>query len=278
MTQSYNYQNPENLRQDQYKDSSNLNARIALHRQFTVAEQDWLPWVFDQMALQPGEYVLECGGGPGWLWRENLDHLPPGCHVSFTDLSAGMVAEAQTALAHAANRFIFQTVNIMDLPFDDDSFDVVIANHMLYHVPDRPEALAKIKRVLKADGRFLATTNGKKHLVELRDLGRDLLPLSWMPAQEPTPEETPIARGFRLEDGRAQLQPFFSHVELHPYHSHLAVTEVEPLLNYILSSSEARERISDERRQEVAGYVRQIIAEKGHFHISKESGIFVARP
>jgi len=277
MAQSYKYQNPESLCQDQYKDSRNLNARIALHRQFTVAEQEWLPWVFDQVGLQPGEKVLECGGGPGWLWRENFDRIPPDCHITFTDLSDGMVAEAITALAHAVDRFTFRAVNIMELPFDDHSFDVIVANHMLYHVPDRPKALAEIKRVLKGNGRFLAATNGKNHLVELRHLGRDLLPLSWMPAQEPTPEEMPLARGFRLEDGRAQLQPFFSQIELRLYHSHLAVTEVEPLLNYILSSSEARQHISDERRQQVAGHVQQIIAEKGYFHISKESGIFVAR-
>jgi ubiquinone/menaquinone biosynthesis C-methylase UbiE len=273
---TYKYQDPESLRQDQYKDSRNLNARIALHRQFTVAEQEWLPWVFDQVGLQPGEKVLECGGGPGWLWRENFDRIPLDSHITFTDLSDGMVAEAKAALAHAADRFTFRAVNIMELPFDDHSFDVVVANHMLYHVPDRPKTLAEIKRVLKGNGHFLAATNGKNHLVELRQLGWDLLPLSWLHAQEPTPEETPIARGFRLEDGRAQLQPFFSQIELRLYHSHLAVTEVEPLLNYILSSSEARQHISDERRQQIAGHVGRIIAEKGHFHISKESGIFVA--
>lgn len=53
-----NYQNPDNLRNDQYKDGSNLNARVALHRQFSVAEQDWIPWVLDQIALQPGQQVL----------------------------------------------------------------------------------------------------------------------------------------------------------------------------------------------------------------------------
>ena len=268
-----NYQNPENLRCDQYKDSSNLDARAALHRQFTVSEQEWMPWVFDQIALQPNEKVLECGGGPGWIWRDNLDRLPSGCHITFTDLSPGMVAEAQAALSPVADRFIFQTVNIMELPFEDNSFDVVVANHMLYHVPDRPQALAEIKRVLKSDGRFLAATNGNNHLAELHTLGKDLIPLAGA-----TPEELPLGQGFRLEDGRSQLEPYFTNIEKRIYHSHLAVAEVEPLINYILSSSEARARVTAERRQQVAAHVGQIIAEKGHFHISKDTGIFVARP
>ena len=273
-----NYQNPDKLRNDQYKDSSNLDARATLHRQFTISEQAWMPWVFDQIALRQDEQVLECGGGPGWLWRENVDRIPSGCHITFTDLSAGMVAEAQAALTRAADRFTFQTVNIMELPFDDNSFDVVVANHMLYHVPNRPQALAEIKRVLKKSGRFLAATNGKKHFIELRELGRGLLPLSWLPAHEkPCPDDTPIARGFQLESGRSQLQPFFNQIELRTYHSHLAVTEVEPLINYILSSSEARQHITPERRQQIANHVQQIIAEKGYFHISKDTGIFIAR-
>ena len=266
-----NYQNPDSLRRDQYKDSRNLDARAELHRLFTVAEQAWMPWAFDQIALKPGEQLLECGGGPGWLWRDNLDRLPPACHITFTDLSAGMVAEAQAALTHAADRFTFQTVNIMELPFEDNSFDVVVANHMLYHVPDRPQAFSEIRRVLKDNGRFLAATNGKKHLMELRHLGQDLIPLSGA-----APEELPPGVGFRLEDGRSQLQPYFTHIELHPYHSHLAVTEVEPLINYILSSSEARQRVTDQRRQQVAAHIHQIIATQGHFHISKDTGIFIA--
>lgn len=273
------YQNPEQLRSDQYKDGRNLNARVALHRLFSVAEQEWIPWVWHQIDLQAGEQVLECGGGPGWLWRDHTDRIPAGCHITFTDLSPGMVAEAQAALAHAATRFTFQTVNIMELPFDDHSFDVVIANHMLYHVPDRPKALAEIKRVLKENGRFLAATNGKNHLVELRKLGKDLLPLNWLQAQEEmASEETPIARGFRLEDGRSQLEPFFSHIELRHYPSHLAVTEVEPLLDYILSSRESRQNMTVRRRQQISEHVRQIIADNGHFHISKDTGIFIARP
>ena len=54
------------------------------------------------------------------------------------------------------------------------------------------------------------------------------------------------------------------------------VTKVDPLLSYILSSSEARARVTDERRQQVAEQVRQIITTQGYFHITKDTGIFLA--
>ncbi len=46
-------------------------------------------------------------------------------------------------------------------------FDAVLANHMLYYVPDKSTALTEVKRVLKADGRFFTSTVGEKHMQEL---------------------------------------------------------------------------------------------------------------
>ncbi len=267
------YQDPDALKKDQYKNASNLTARANLHKLYTISESDWQPWVFDQIAPQPNERILDCGGGPGWLWRENLDRLPKNINITFTDLSDGMVAEAQANLG-TDGRFTCQTANIMELPFDNNSFDAVVANHMLYHVPDRPKALSEVKRVLKPNGRFLAATNGVNHLKELFELGRDLLPLSWF--HSTVPEKAPVAQGFKLEDGRSQLEPYFNHIEKRIYHSHLAVTDAPPLIDYILSSSEARQALTAERRQEVTDHVSQIIAEKGHFYISKDTGIFIA--
>ena len=53
------------------------------------------------------------------------------------------------------------------LPFEADTFDAVVANHMLYHVPDRAQALAEMQRVLKPGGQVYLATNGLAHLREL---------------------------------------------------------------------------------------------------------------
>ncbi|HEX6386753.1 MAG TPA: class I SAM-dependent methyltransferase [Anaerolineae bacterium] len=267
------YQDRDYLRNDQYRDSRNLDARAALHRRFTVAAVAWLPWVFDHLALQSGERVLECGCGPGWLWRENSDRIPAGCDVTLTDLSPGMVAEAEAALAGGDLTFHFQVANVEALPFDDGAFDVVVANHMLYHVAERPRALAEVRRVLKPGGRFYAATNGRNHMRELWEMRQQLL----LPErQEPAPGVMELGAVFSLENGRQQLEPWFTEVALHRYESSLAVTEVEPLLAYALSSTEARASVTEEMLVELRRQVGRVIADKGAFHIRKDMGLFTA--
>jgi ubiquinone/menaquinone biosynthesis C-methylase UbiE len=203
------FQDKTYLRDQQYRTSQNLDARAALHRDFSVNRQDWQAWVFDQLALEPGTAVLECGCGPGWLWRQNLERIPARCAITLTDLSPGMVAEAESAIAEAESAvseadsaltgrpgFHFQTASIEDLPFPDASFAVVVANHMLYHVPDLPKALQEVQRVLKPDGRFFAATNGDNHMRELKELARQFAPT--------LPDAWPQL-AFRLENGRALL-------------------------------------------------------------------------
>lgn len=273
MSEKELFQDSSYLQKNQYRDSSNLDARAALHRRFSTASERWHPWVFRFLALESGMRVLECGCGPGWLWRENLARIPEGCHITLTDLSPGMVAEAEAALADGEHRFDFQPANIQALDFADDTFDVVVANHMLYHVPDLAQALAEVRRVLKPNGRFIAATNGKNHMKELPELVPDeirqmVVSLRLRGDAELLP--------FRLENGRALLAPFFHTVDQHLYDDSLTITEVEPLLAYAFSMirtvTDVPEAIVSQLR---AAWAAKIAAEGG-IHISKESGVFVA--
>src|SRR5258706_10720793 len=142
------------LLNQQYRDASNLNARIQLHVRFSQNTYGWHRWVFDQLKASPQSRVLELGCGPGRLWSENAARIPPGWEITLSDFSPGMIAEAQRNLASAGHSFAFERVDAQSIPFADASFDMVIANHMLYHVPGRPEALAEIPRVLRSGWRF----------------------------------------------------------------------------------------------------------------------------
>ena len=72
------------------------------------------------------------------MWADPDVTVPSGVELTVTDLSPGMVDEA-TARIVATGRFDRvhgQVADVMALPFDDRSFDRVVADHMLYHAPD----------------------------------------------------------------------------------------------------------------------------------------------
>ncbi|MBK8027446.1 MAG: class I SAM-dependent methyltransferase [Chloroflexi bacterium] len=130
------------LRDQQYRDSSNLNARAGCTAAMAQIPRGWMPWVWDQLHIPHGGRVLELGAGPGWLWNNHRDRVDPSWRITLSDFSSGMVAELLANLAGAPFQIDVQVVDIQQIPFADDEFDAVIANHMLYHVPDKAQGLA----------------------------------------------------------------------------------------------------------------------------------------
>ena len=254
------------LLNEQYKDAANLNARIELHKRFSTNKGGWTRWVFDQLQIAPGSRVLELGCGPGLLWRGNQDRIPDDWQITLSDFSPGMLQEAQHALSRSQHPFTFQVIDAQAIPFEDASLDVVIANHMLYHVPDRARALSEIRRVLTPDGRLYASTIGATHLREIDDLiHRVDTTVSWAKGTS----------AFILENGAEQLARWFASVALSRYEDALVVTEAEPLIAYILSGK-AKALFVGEKLLRLRDVVDQELAAHGAIHIAKDSGLFVA--
>ena len=142
------------LRDHQYKDPSNLNARIALHAKYSRCGRTLVP-----VADRPHRMGTRLPGTRGRLrLRRALGQrgrLLPRVQLTLTDLSAGMVDAATAAVAPLPNIELAdaRTCDAQELPFDDGAFDVVVANHMLYHVPDPTRAAAEFARVLDAQRR-----------------------------------------------------------------------------------------------------------------------------
>jgi SAM-dependent methyltransferase len=252
------------LRGEQYRDSGNLRARMALHERFSTNQYGWHRWVFDQLALPAQCRVLELGCGPGRLWLENAERLPAGLRLVLSDYSLGMAREARRNLRDAAPGadIAAANVDIQAIPFAAASFDFVVANHMLYHVPDRPRALAEVRRVLAPGGRFYAATNGDRHMRELDDLSADA----------GGPRRPGMDLAFRLENGGNELAAIFSDVTLKRYDDALVITEAAPLLAYALSMSSA-DTLDSAR---LARTVEQALARHGAIRITKDTGLFVA--
>jgi len=251
----------------QYRDASNLNARIQLHARFSTNKYGWHRWVFDQFDAPTECEILELGCGPGDLWLENLDRVPDGWDITLSDFSPGMVQEAQRNLGEGQRRFRFEEIDAQSIPFPDGSLDVVIANHILYHVPDRAKALSEIRRILKPGGHLYASTVGRAHLRELHELVARFDP-------QIAPWGGSPAESFLLENGRDQLVQWFSRVTLYRYKDALVVTEATPLVAYILSSFKAT--LIGERVTKFIEFVERELALHNTIHVTKDSGMFEA--
>jgi len=259
---------PAYLSTEQYRDASNLKARIDLHVRFSTNEYGWHRWVFDQFNLPPESRILELGCGPGLLWLENLHRIPGGWDITLSDLSPGMLQEARRNLRQGQRPFEWGVIDAQAIPFEDERFDGVIANHMLYHVPDRAKAFSEIRRVLRPGGRFYASTVGRAHLRELYALvGR----------VDPNTDcrDSPPAESFLLENGREQIAQWFSRITLRRYEDTLVITEAGPLVAYVLSTT-AQSSLVGDRLAEFVQVVKQELALHGAIHVTKDSGIFEA--
>jgi ubiquinone/menaquinone biosynthesis C-methylase UbiE len=259
--------NPEYVN-NQYRDASNLNARIRLHQEFSTNKQGWHRWLFEQFEFTSPCRILQLGCGAGNLWLENLDRIPKYLEIILSDLSEGMLEQAQQNLNHNLSLFQFKVIDAQAIPFEENSFDVVIASHMLYHVPDRRKALLEIKRVIKPTGYFYATTIGCNHLKELRDLLSrfDIKLSSWFKLP---------SGSFNLENGFAQLRHYFAKVALNRYPDSLIVTNANLLTNYIMSGGI---ELSTDKQLELAKFVTQELeAKSGKIYITKDSGVFESK-
>lgn len=256
------------LRGEQYRDGRNLDARVRLHQQFSVNPESPSRWIIQRLRPDASGHVLELGCGPGHFWRDTRDLRPAGWWVLCTDLSPGMVAEARAALAGEAG-ISFAAADAQALPFSDASFDVVMANFMLYHVPDRPRALAEARRVLRPGGQFAAATVGRRHMGGLRELVRRFIP-------DLPPEAAAQSDHFLLENAVEQLEPFFDEVQLEWQPNALVVTEAAPLVEYALSLWSYREVLAG-REQAFTEFVEEEIAASGAIQIAKEIGLLTGR-
>jgi SAM-dependent methyltransferase len=256
---------PRYLSAVQYARSDHLLARIRLHERYSVNPASWRRWTFEQLSIPETASVLELGCGTGALWVENADRIPPGWHLTLTDFSGGMLHSARAALDGVLNIDEFRVVDAQAIPYEGGTFDCVIANHMLYHVPDRLLALSEIRRVLGDGGRLYATANGLGHMRKFKALMRRHL---GVPLVDDTPER------FGLENGAAQLTSVFSNVELKRYHDRLEVTSVEDAMAYVASLIPG-EAANDAALSQIEREIQTSIEADGALQVDKNQGLFI---
>jgi SAM-dependent methyltransferase len=218
----------------------------------------WQAW--PEGGAARGGTVLDVGCGPGWLWSEAGDAVPQGLRLVLTDLSAGMVREAVPRV-RTADRLASVTGAEADaqlLPFADEAFGTVVANHMLYHVPEPARAVAELDRVRSPEGMVLVAAHGTAHLAPFWEIIRTVF--------GDTVESDVTAR-FDTTVGRRLLEARFSRVEARRYDDELRCTDADDLVAYLTSLPPADEATPTER-----AHLEQAV----HERIARSGGVLVA--
>jgi ubiquinone/menaquinone biosynthesis C-methylase UbiE len=254
----------------QYHSSANFDARVRIYERYANSPVPWLAHVYQFLALRGGERVLDVGCGPGNIWRDNAANLPGGVELTLADLSQGMLDEAAERLCGCGLDARFEVADVQSLPYSADSFDLVVANHMLYHVTDRAAALRELHRVVRSGGRCIISTNDWPHLIELRELiDRFEIPN----AMRRVGRENGF---FDAEQAGNELCALFDAVTSKRFHDSLDVADADTLVAYVRSMSPTGSR-SEAALGRLHSHASGQIARLGSLHITTSVVTFDAR-
>jgi SAM-dependent methyltransferase len=254
--------NQDYLRDVQYRTGEKLDARAHLHRTYSTSPVTFARFEAALLDWTGVRDVLECGCGTGRFWEGHVG--PTSLHLMLTDLSPGMVAEAtERATASGFSRVRGEACDVQALPFENGSFDVVVANHMMYHVPDPDLGVAEIARVLRPDGVALVATNGYGHMREINDAIAEVF----------GSHEERLYEVFGIDTGEARLREQFGSITWHAFDNDIVVDRPEAAVAYGLSFPPGETATADERAEFDAAIRRRFV--NGRLRIRTRTGVFV---
>ena len=253
---------PETVRK-QYGTAEKLTTRISIHSKYSTNRQGFGNWITSHYEIREGMSVLELGCGTGDMWVGKDGIIRRCSRFVLSDFSEGMLDRARETLRDCAG-IEYRIIDIQEIPFAGGSFDAVIANMMLYHVPDLFRGLREVRRVLKKGGAFYCATYGENGMMAyIADM------FSAYQAKEK------INDNFTLQNGGEKLGAVFGEVQRFLYEDALEVTDVNDMVDYIRSltgMSELQKLPEDTIRSVLERNMSQ-----GVLRIPKEYGMFIAR-
>ena len=257
----------------QYENANNISARIRLHREFSTNPKGWFPWIFETGVLPyiaekaKTVHILELGCGEGSLWTENLSHLPENVHVTVSDISEGMIRDVRRNIG-SDERFSYECYDCHKIPAQANTYDIVIANHLLFYCEDMAQVCSEVKRVLKDGGVFLCSTYGTAHMQEITHLVQKFDSRIILAAEN-------LYERFGLDNGKEILAPYFEQVDTVLYEDAIVIDKADPLIEYILSCHGNQNQYLLDKYQDFRQYVKKQV--KGQYRITKEAGYFICR-
>jgi SAM-dependent methyltransferase len=120
----------------------------------------WAADLVERVGLRRGERILDLACGTGVVARAAAERVGRTGHVAGIDINAAMLAVARSLSAGPGTGIGWVEASALGLPFPAGSYDVVLCQLGLQFFPDRPAALAEMRRVLVTGGRLGLTVYG----------------------------------------------------------------------------------------------------------------------
>ena len=248
---------------EQYKSHDNLDIRVELHKKYSKNKLGFNNWIFSNYQITDEVKVLELGCGTGELWKSNLDSIDKMKQLVLTDFSNDMVETTKSVIGNRDN-VNYERMDIQNISFENETFDIVIANMLLHHVNDIDKAISEVNRVLKKGGIFYCATFGENGVVDyLASLFKDVV------------NQNLENKTFTLQNGKTFLNRCFDTVEKLIYDDELQVTSIDDLVQYIQSLKGISEIGLLE--EEIIRNRLESEFNNGMLIIPKEYGMFIAR-
>lgn len=264
----------------QYIKSDNLEKRINIH-EYSTSDVNWHDYLLDKCDIKEGMSILDIGCGNGLLWYRERNLLPDNINIYLVDNSKAMLDSAKQI--HFSEKDFYTDKNIKFhyhicdasninklSEINSKKFHRIMANHMLYHIDDldRKLLLGYVNAMLTDDGKFIASTIGKNHMKEIFELAYEY------DKNVKAPEW--FSRGFILENGKEQLDVFFSNVTMFYHDNNLLIPDWRVIYDY-LCSLPGIEKVMRKNKEASVKFLKDRVTESKPFFIRKSTGVFVAK-
>lgn len=269
--QMYHHHLKDRHYKQQFLDNSPLDIRIQFHECYNTVNPEWFLWLFDQYQFNNQDCVLEVACGQGALWRKNQARIPQDIVISLTDQSDKMTASCMDLLSFPQIKEVL-SADVRCLPFPDDTFNIVIANHLFMYFDNLESVLKEIARVLKPNGRLYASTISQFHNLELENLLKQF-------DSRADIGQNRLIRQFSLENGEKKLSSYFKNITKSERQIPYLIDDAEMLSQYVYSTRWIGniQEILDNRYADLKKFVeKEMKKHNGVFETTNYSGQFTA--
>lgn len=264
-------QNKQNL-QLQFETPDGLKTRILFHHTYTHFKENFHEWMFQHYQFHSQDQVLEIGCGDGTLWHCNINKIPKDIDIILSDISQKMIDESYQKLHHLHQMKSFEYADCFHLPYNDESFDVVIINHVLMYFENLDSALKEIHRVLKKGGLLYCSTIAKDMMKERDEI------LTKFDSKISFDQEILYNR-FGYENGKEKLSHYFCDIELFDRKEIYEITDFQFFYEFMLSGKGLSPNLEPLYRKKIQfyEYLKNNFEKNKIFYLTIHAGMFQAK-